>query len=386
MANPTLNEKRFEAIQKDDEAGWAAPVELAHAEATGAAADHPRRPHDRQRRVRQDVRAVPPRARRRRVGWSQTDDLQHHQPGRASRAGRGSRCSSPSALAMVCVFKPKASPFLGPLYALVEGVFLGVISKAFEVRWDGIVFQAVLATVGVFFATLALYVFGVVKVTRQFQMVVIGATFGIFLLYLFGALLSLFGVDVVFWNQPSALGIIISVVICCRRVAEPVPRLRVHPPGVDRRRAEVHGVVRRVRDHGHAGVDLPRDAAPALTPAALSRALPDQHRQLLPAAHGAGVRLLGALPVDVPLREAVEHLVERDAALEPGQRGTQAEVDAVAEREVVVDLPLDVEAVGVGEVALVAVARRGEQHHHVAGLDLLPVVLDVLRDVPGLHR
>ena len=36
MANPTLNEKRFEAIQKDDEAGWAAPVELAHAEATGA--------------------------------------------------------------------------------------------------------------------------------------------------------------------------------------------------------------------------------------------------------------------------------------------------------------------------------------------------------------
>jgi uncharacterized YccA/Bax inhibitor family protein len=118
------------------------------------------------------------------------------------------------ALAMVCVFKPKASPILAPLYAVTEGVFLGVISKAFEVRWDGIVFQAVLATIGVFFATLALYVFGVVKVTRKFQMAVLGATFGIFFLYLFGALMSLFGVDVVFWNQPTALGIIISIVIC----------------------------------------------------------------------------------------------------------------------------------------------------------------------------
>ena len=57
--------------------------------------------------------------------------------------------------------------------------------------------------------------FGVVKVTRKFQMVVIGATFGIFLLYMFGWLLSLFGVDMMFWNEPSALGIIVSVVICC---------------------------------------------------------------------------------------------------------------------------------------------------------------------------
>ena len=35
MANPTLNEKRFEKIEKEDEAGWAAPVALAHAEAAG---------------------------------------------------------------------------------------------------------------------------------------------------------------------------------------------------------------------------------------------------------------------------------------------------------------------------------------------------------------
>ena len=36
MANPALSPKRFEQIQKEDEAGWAAPVALAHAKATGA--------------------------------------------------------------------------------------------------------------------------------------------------------------------------------------------------------------------------------------------------------------------------------------------------------------------------------------------------------------
>jgi uncharacterized YccA/Bax inhibitor family protein len=116
--------------------------------------------------------------------------------------------------AMVCIFKPKTAPFLGPVYAVLEGLALGAISKLFELNWNGIVFQAVLATIATFFVTLALYVFGIVKVTKRFQAVVIAATIGIFLLYLFGALLSLFGVDVVFWNDPSPLGIAISVVIC----------------------------------------------------------------------------------------------------------------------------------------------------------------------------
>ena len=56
---------------------------------------------------------------------------------------------------MVCMFKPNVSPFPAPMYTVVEGVVLGAISKAFEMQWDGIVFQAVLATIAVFFATLA---------------------------------------------------------------------------------------------------------------------------------------------------------------------------------------------------------------------------------------
>ena len=62
--------------------------------------------------------------------------------------------------------------------------------------------------------------------------------------------------------------------------------------------------------------------------------------------------------VDVPLGEPLQHLFERDAALEPGQRGAEAEVDAVAEREVLADLAVDVEPVAVGVAPVVAVRRR----------------------------
>ncbi len=227
MANPALTEKRFEHVREEEgAAGWAAP-ESATATATATAADG-------------QGAAQPPRASRGAamtangtfaktfalfllvlaggvIGWSQTTVSTTSQlTEQVQIPGWAWICMFAAfGLAIVCIFRPKLSPFAGPLYALLEGVFLGVISKAFEVRWDGIVFQAILATVGVFFATLLLYVFGVVKVTRKFQMMVIGATFGIFLLYLFGALLSLFGVDVVFWNQPSAFGIVFSIVVCC---------------------------------------------------------------------------------------------------------------------------------------------------------------------------
>ena len=59
------------------------------------------------------------------------------------------------------------------------------------------------------------------------------------------------------------------------------------------------------------------------------------------AVHG----LLGELEGREPLGEGLEHLL----ALEPGQRGAEAVVDAVAEGEVVVVGPGDVEPVGVGE-------------------------------------
>ena len=94
----------------------------------------------------------------------------------------------------------------------------------------------------------------------------------------------------------------------------------------------------------------------------------------------------GLVVVDLPVGEALQHLVERDPALQAGQRGTQAEVDAVAEGEVATDVAVDVEAVAVREVALVPVGRAVEQDHDAALGHRLAVVLDVTLDVAGLHR
>ena len=46
-------------------------------------------------------------------------------------------------LAIVTSFKPKWSPITAPLYAACEGLLLGILSAYFEMRYPGIVVQAV---------------------------------------------------------------------------------------------------------------------------------------------------------------------------------------------------------------------------------------------------
>jgi uncharacterized YccA/Bax inhibitor family protein len=116
-------------------------------------------------------------------------------------------------VAFVVIAKPKLARVLGPVYGLLYGAALGGISAAYEAQWDGVVPQAVLATVSVFVVMLVLYATGAVRVTPRLRMAIIGATAGIFLLYLVSIVLSLFGVDLLFWREPSALGIGISVLI-----------------------------------------------------------------------------------------------------------------------------------------------------------------------------
>jgi uncharacterized YccA/Bax inhibitor family protein len=99
---------------------------------------------------------------------------------------------------IACSFKPTMSKWLAPIYALAEGVFVGAISAAYNVQWNGIVVQAVGATLGVFFVMLFLYRARIVKVTDKFRSVVIGATLGLAAFYLLAIVLSLFGRNISF--------------------------------------------------------------------------------------------------------------------------------------------------------------------------------------------
>ena len=117
-------------------------------------------------------------------------------------------------LSFVTAAKPKLAVVTGPLYAVIMGAWAGIISRNYETQYDGIVLQAVFATIAVFLACLVLYVTRIVKVTDRFRFIVGVATGGVLLMYVAALVLGLFGVELTFINSPSPLGILLSVAIC----------------------------------------------------------------------------------------------------------------------------------------------------------------------------
>jgi uncharacterized YccA/Bax inhibitor family protein len=116
-------------------------------------------------------------------------------------------------VAMITLARPQVAAAGGFVYALLEGALLGAISAIYEVRFDGIVTQAVILTIAVLAATLALYLMGAVRATRRFTRGLIVAMGGLLLLYLFGWVMSLFGADAAFWARPTSFSLFFSVAI-----------------------------------------------------------------------------------------------------------------------------------------------------------------------------
>ncbi|HEY0862124.1 Bax inhibitor-1/YccA family protein [Pseudoxanthomonas sp. F37] len=116
-------------------------------------------------------------------------------------------------LALVTVFKKTWSPITAPLYALVEGFFLGAISAVFELKYPGIVFQAVLLTFGTLGALLAAYRSGLIRATENFKLGVVAATGGIALVYLVSMGLRLFGKDIPLIHESGLVGIGFSLFV-----------------------------------------------------------------------------------------------------------------------------------------------------------------------------
>lgn len=121
-------------------------------------------------------------------------------------------------IALVLVFKPKLSPYLAPLYALMEGLFVGAISAmynaAFAETAPNIVINAVGLTFGVALAMYLLYSFRIIKATEKFKSVVITATVGIGIFYLIVIVLRMFGFNnMPFLHEGSLLGIGFSLFV-----------------------------------------------------------------------------------------------------------------------------------------------------------------------------
>ena len=97
-----------------------------------------------------------------------------------------------------------------PIYAVLQGLMLGGISKYFEVSFPGIVNQAVFLTFGTLGALLLAYKSGVIKATENFKLGIFAATGGIAMLYLINIVMSFFGSGIGFIHNNSTFGIIFS--------------------------------------------------------------------------------------------------------------------------------------------------------------------------------
>jgi uncharacterized YccA/Bax inhibitor family protein len=98
-------------------------------------------------------------------------------------------------LGLIISFSRMANPALVVAYAVVEGVFVGMVSKAFESLYSGIVLQAVTATFGVFFLMAVLYKARVIRATPKFVKGMIAVMAGLFAVMLINLVLALFGVN-----------------------------------------------------------------------------------------------------------------------------------------------------------------------------------------------
>jgi len=116
-------------------------------------------------------------------------------------------------VAMATVFKPAWSSFTAPLYALVEGVFVGGLSATMEVAFPGIVIQATALTFGTLFAMLGVYQSGLIKVTDGFRFGIAAATGGIALFYVVAMILGFFNINIPFISGGGWLGIGFSLFV-----------------------------------------------------------------------------------------------------------------------------------------------------------------------------
>jgi len=109
-------------------------------------------------------------------------------------------------VALITIFKPRLSPFTAPLYAALEGVFVGGISALYAERFaqpageDGglvlnteLIFNAGLLTFGILGGMLVGYTTRIIRPGPLFRKIWMTATLGVIFYFIIAMLASLFG-------------------------------------------------------------------------------------------------------------------------------------------------------------------------------------------------
>lgn len=114
---------------------------------------------------------------------------------------------------IVTAFKPRIAIVTGPVYAIVSGLFIGVVSSFLEAAYPGIAQQAALGTITTLGAMLVAYRTGLIKASPRFIKIVVTATMGVALLYFVSIALRMFGTQMPLLHDSGPMGIGISLLI-----------------------------------------------------------------------------------------------------------------------------------------------------------------------------
>ena len=116
-------------------------------------------------------------------------------------------------LVLIASFKKEWSGIIAPIYAAIEGLFVGTISLVYASAFNGIVFQATTLTIAILFLMLFLYKSGLIKVTNKLRSVIMIGTGAIALTYLVSMVLSFFNIQIPMIHSTGMLGIGFSLVV-----------------------------------------------------------------------------------------------------------------------------------------------------------------------------
>ncbi len=109
---------------------------------------------------------------------------------------------------LVMMFKQAWAPYLAPVYAAAEGLFLGAVSLVFNTMYDGIVMNAIGITLLIFVGMLLAYRSGLLRATPMFTKVIMFATMGVGLFYLITMVMGMFGLESFYYgSSPLSIGI-----------------------------------------------------------------------------------------------------------------------------------------------------------------------------------
>lgn len=114
-------------------------------------------------------------------------------------------------LGFVIVLKKAISVPLIVAYAALEGLFVGAVSQFFELRYPGIVMNAVVATLATFAGMLLAYKVGLIKVTAKFRRIVTMMIFGYVIFAVVNFIYAMVTNTAFGFGGSGSLGIMISI-------------------------------------------------------------------------------------------------------------------------------------------------------------------------------